>query len=70
MQQEVKTAAEALIREILLTWTTFGTRNGARASIVTTHGDMVVPKFLARKGPRGTYSHFCRQVENSGHIRW
>ena len=36
-----------------------GLAKGARASMVTTHGEMVVPRFLARKGPRGTYSHFC-----------
>ena len=30
-----------------------GTRNGASASIVTTHGDTVVAKFFARNGPRG-----------------
>jgi len=32
--------------------------NGLRASIGTTHGAIVVPKFLAKNGPRGTYSHF------------
>lgn len=42
-----------------LTWTTFDTRNGMSASIGTTHGEIVVPKFLARNGPSGTYSHFC-----------
>jgi hypothetical protein len=31
----------------------------SKASIVTTHGEIVVPKFLAVKGPSGTYSHFC-----------
>jgi len=36
-----------------------GTRKGVRASMGTTQGEMVVPKFLARNGPRGTYSHFC-----------
>ena len=45
----------------LHTWVTFGTRKGANASMVTTHGDMVVPKFLARNGPSGTYSHFCER---------
>ena len=36
-----------------------GTRNGASASIVTTHGDSVVAKFFARKGPSGWYSQAC-----------
>lgn len=31
---------------------------GASASMLTTHGDMVVPRLLAKKGPSGTYSHF------------
>lgn len=43
---------------ILLTWTGFGKTNGMRASMVTTQGEMVVPKLLPRNGPRGTYSHF------------
>ena len=49
-----------------LTCGSFGTRNGANASIVTTHGDIVVPKFLAKKGPSGMYSHFwiSRAVDN------
>ena len=34
-------------------------RNGARASRVTTHGEIDVPKLFARNGPSGTYSHFC-----------
>src|SRR4051812_36988258 len=34
-----------------------GTRYGSSASHVTTHGDIVVAKLLARKGPRGWYSH-------------
>mmetsp|Transcript_8503 Transcript_8503/g.20179 ORF Transcript_8503/g.20179 Transcript_8503/m.20179 type:complete len:227 (+) Transcript_8503:105-785(+) len=33
-------------------------RNGSSASSVTTHGEMVVAKFLPRNGPSGTYSHF------------
>ena len=33
-----------------------GTRNGASASSVTTHGDTVVMKLLARKGPSGCAS--------------
>ena len=36
----------------------FGTMKGRSASVVTTHGDIVVPKLLPRNGPRGTYSHF------------
>ena len=32
--------------------------NGSSASSVTTQGETVVPKFLARNGPSGTYSHF------------
>ena len=32
--------------------------NGLSASIVTIHGEMVVPKLLPRNGPSGTYSHF------------
>lgn len=43
---------------LLLTWTGLGKTNGMRASIVTTHGEMVVPKLLPRNGPSGTYSHF------------
>lgn len=43
---------------LLLTWTGFGNTNGMRASMVTTQGEMVVPKLLLRNGPRGTYSHF------------
>jgi hypothetical protein len=30
--------------------------------MVTTHGEIEVPTFLARKGPRGTYSHFYKDV--------
>ena len=41
------------------TCTGLGLAKGARASMVTTHGEIVVPRFLPRKGPRGTYSHFC-----------
>ena len=36
-----------------------GTRNGASASSVTTHGETVVAKLFARKGPSGWYSHVC-----------
>ena len=34
-----------------------GSINGRRASMGTTQGEMVVPKFFPRKGPSGTYSH-------------
>lgn len=34
-----------------------GSMKGRRASIGTTQGEMVVPKFFPRKGPSGTYSH-------------
>lgn len=37
-------------------WTGPGTKKGSRASMVTTQAETVVPKFLPRKGPRGTYS--------------
>ena len=33
-----------------------GTRKGASASMVTTQGEMVLLKFLARNGPSGWYS--------------
>lgn len=39
-------------------WVALGTTKGFRASIVTTHGEMLVPRFFPRKGPNGTYSHF------------
>ena len=32
-------------------------RNGSSAASGTTHGEIDVPKFLARNGPSGTYSH-------------
>ena len=35
--------------------------------MVTTQGEIVVPKFLALKGPNGTYSHFC--ISRAGEIR-
>ena len=41
-----------------LTCSGLGTTKGMRASMGTTHGDMVVPKLFPRNGPRGTYSHF------------
>ena len=43
----------------LLTCSGLSTANGMRASIGTTQGEIVVAKFLAKNGPRGTYSHFC-----------
>ena len=55
-----------------LTCTMLATVNGLRASMVTTHGEMLVPKFLARNGPNGTYSHFCmsRAVEKTYLYYW
>jgi len=44
------------LKAAYITWVMLGTINGFSASVVTTHGDMEVPKFLPRKGPRGTYS--------------
>ena len=41
-----------------LTCTMLSTTNGRSASMDTTHGEIVVPKDLARNGPSGTYSHF------------
>ena len=41
-----------------LTCSGLGTAKGRRASMGTTHGEMVVPKLFPRNGPRGTYSHF------------
>ncbi len=40
------------------TWFQLSKTNGANASMGTTQGEMVVAKFFAKKGPRGTYSHF------------
>ena len=34
------------------------TLKGINASMGTTQGDIEVPKFLAKNGPNGTYSHF------------
>lgn len=34
-----------------------GSANGTSASMGTTHGEIVVPKFFPKNGPRGTYSH-------------
>ncbi len=36
----------------------FGRANGISASIVTTQGEITVPRFFPRNGPSGTYSHF------------
>ena len=41
-----------------LTCSGLGTAKGMRASMGTTHGEMVVPKLFPRNGPSGTYSHF------------
>lgn len=57
-----QTASEAegpgLLAEGVLTCSWLGTAKGIRASMGTTHGEMVVPKLFPRNGPRGTYSHF------------
>src|ERR1700704_532767 len=37
-----------------------GTRNGASACRVTIHGEIVVAKFFAKKGPKGWYSQVCK----------
>ena len=41
------------------TWVMLSVTNGRRASIGRTHADIVVPRFFAPNGPKGTYSHFC-----------
>ena len=40
-----------------------------RASMVTTQGEMEVPRFLAPKGPRGIYSHFWISLADQSFIR-
>ena len=40
-----------------------------RASMVTTQGEMEVPKFLAPKGPRGIYSHFWMSLADQSFMR-
>lgn len=40
------------------TWGGLGMKKGRRASVVTTQGEMLVPKFFPLKGPSGWYSHF------------
>ena len=60
--------AEVPIANVLIKWVWFILRlptctgllhtNGFNASIVTIQGEMDVPRFLAKKGPKGTYSHF------------
>ena len=47
-----------LSSNIQITWGRLSVMKGLNASMVTTHGEMEVPKFLAKKGPNGTYSHF------------
>lgn len=37
-------------------WTGFATKYGLKASIVTTQGEIDVPKLLPKNGPNGTYS--------------
>lgn len=41
-----------------ITWATLSVTKDCKASIVTTHGEIVVPKLFPKKGPNGTYSHF------------
>ena len=40
-----------------------------RASMVTTQGEMEVPRFLAPKGPRGMYSHFWMSLADQSFMR-
>ena len=40
------------------TWSGLGTAKGRIASKGTTQGEIDVPRFFPRNGPRGTYSHF------------
>ena len=47
-----------LLAEGVLTCSGLETAKGMRASMGTTHGEMVVPKLFPRNGPRGMYSHF------------
>lgn len=51
----------------LLTWIALDSAKGNSASMGTTHGEMVVPKFFPRKGPRGTYSHAWMSRAESKH---
>lgn len=53
---EAGTESRAFSRGVL-TCSGLGTTKGMRASMGTTHGEMVVPKLFPRNGPRGTYSH-------------
>lgn len=39
-------------------WWKLGTINGSKANVVTTQGEITVPRFFAVKGPSGIYSHF------------
>lgn len=49
------------------TWTGLGSAKGNSASMGTTQGDMVVPKFFPKKGPRGTYSHAWMSLAENEH---
>lgn len=40
----------------VMTWIGLGSAKGNKASMGTTQGEMVVPKFFPRNGPKGTYS--------------
>lgn len=53
---ETGTESRAFGREVF-TCSGLDTTKGMRASMGTTHGEMVVPKLFPRNGPRGTYSH-------------
>lgn len=44
-----------------------GTAKGKSASMGTTQGEMDVPKFFPRKGPRGTYSHAWMSLAENEH---
>ena len=39
------------------------------ASMVTTQGEIEVPRFLAPKGPRGMYSHFWMSLADQSFMR-
>lgn len=52
---------------IAFTWIGLGSAKGKSASMGTTQGEMVVPKFFPRKGPRGTYSHAWISLAENEH---
>lgn len=51
----------------VLTWMALGSAKGNSASMGTTHGEMEVPKFFPRKGPRGTYSQAWMSLAENEH---